>query len=47
MDPWFLGLVPLVFVLFVVRLLRSRAALPTADGGLLQGLPGVQAIVGA
>ena len=39
MDPWFLAAVPLVWLLFAWRLLRSRAALPTASAGLLLDLP--------
>ncbi|MEE2886200.1 MAG: VWA domain-containing protein [Planctomycetota bacterium] len=39
MDPWFLAIVPLVLLLFVWRLLRARAALPSANSSLLAGLP--------
>jgi len=39
MDPWFLAALPVVFLLFGWRLLRSRAALPVASSALLVGLP--------
>lgn len=39
MDPWFLAIVPLVVLLFAWRLLRSRAALPSASNSMLGGLP--------
>ena len=39
MDPWFLGVVPVVALLFVWRLFRARAALPSASSSVLAGLP--------
>jgi len=39
MDPWFLVAAPLVWLLFVVRVIRSQAALPVAAAGPMEGLP--------
>jgi len=39
LDPWFLGLVPVVWVVWLWRWRRGRAALPTAAVGLFDGLP--------
>ncbi|MHC4919166.1 MAG: VWA domain-containing protein, partial [Planctomycetota bacterium] len=39
LDPWFLLALPVVWLLFAWRLLRPRAALPTAAVGVLGGLP--------
>ncbi len=39
LDPWFLLALPLVWLMFVWRVLRPRAALPTADVAMLGGLP--------
>ena len=39
LDPWFLAALPAVWLLFVVRMLRSRAALPAASVAPLRGLP--------
>ncbi|MEE9128187.1 MAG: VWA domain-containing protein [Planctomycetota bacterium] len=39
LDPWFLVALPVVWLLFLWRLLRPRAALPTASIGTLVQLP--------
>jgi len=39
LDPWFLLAIPLVVLAVAWRLLRSRAALPTAASGLYRGVP--------
>lgn len=38
-DPWFLLGIPVVWSLFAWRLLRARAALPTASAELFEALP--------
>ncbi|MCA8955864.1 MAG: VWA domain-containing protein [Planctomycetes bacterium] len=38
-DPWFLSAVPVIWAALGWRLIRPRAALPTADVRLLGGLP--------
>ena len=38
-DPWFLAVVPAVWALFALRLVRGRAALPAASLELVSGLP--------
>ena len=38
-DPWFLVAVPIVWLLFVWRMVRSRAALPAATVAPLASLP--------
>ena len=39
LDPWFLVVLPVVWLLFLWRLLRPRAALPTASIDVLVELP--------
>jgi len=39
LDPWFLAALPVVWLLFVWRLLRPRAALPTANVAVMSSLP--------
>lgn len=39
LDPWFLGLVPLIWLVWFWRWRRSRAALATASAALFDGLP--------
>lgn len=39
LDPWFLLALPVVWLLFAWRLLRPRAALPTAHVGIFKDLP--------
>jgi Ca-activated chloride channel homolog len=39
LDPWFLAALPVVWLLFLWRMARPRAALPTASVAVMAGLP--------